>query len=125
VQHILYDAGEVEWLDHLVSTGIVPAADLQLLFVLGRYADQQIAIPDDLDPFVAALRAASFANASRDANWGVCAFGPHETACLAHAHAAGGRLRVGFENGLWNADGTLAADNAARVRDVASAIGLI
>jgi uncharacterized protein (DUF849 family) len=45
----------------------------------------------------------------------VCAFGTGETDCLAAALKAGGSARVGFENSLWNADGSLAASNEARV----------
>jgi uncharacterized protein (DUF849 family) len=60
-----------------------------------------------------------------DADWGLCAFGPAETACLAAAHGLGGKLRVGFENNLTNADGTRAADNAARVRDLRAALKMV
>ncbi|MEM8878853.1 MAG: 3-keto-5-aminohexanoate cleavage protein [Pseudomonadota bacterium] len=118
VQHILYASEEITALAEQVGKGIVPPDQLQVLFVLGRYADQQIAVPEDLDPFLKTMTASAIA----DADWGVCAFGPHETACLAYTHRQGGKLRVGFENGLWNADGTLAADNADRVVDIRAAI---
>ena len=52
-------------------------------------------------------------------DWAICAFGRNETACLLATHQQGGKLRVGFENSLWNADGLLATDNAARVEEVA------
>ncbi len=50
----------------------------------------------------------------------VCAFGHGETAALAAALKAGGKARVGFENSLWNADGSLARDNAERVAAIAA-----
>ncbi|MEO0829677.1 MAG: 3-keto-5-aminohexanoate cleavage protein, partial [Pseudomonadota bacterium] len=55
-------------------------------------------------------------------DWMVCAFGPAETACLAYAADRGGKMRVGFENSLWNADGSLAKDNAERVAEVSAAV---
>ena len=57
--------------------------------------------------------------AEHPADWAVCAFGQGETASLRAAHAAGGKLRVGFENSLVNEDGSIARDNAERVRAVA------
>ena len=44
--------------------------------------------------------------------------GAQETARL--IVEAGGKARVGFENSLWNADGSVAADNAERVRAIAA-----
>jgi uncharacterized protein (DUF849 family) len=55
-------------------------------------------------------------------DWGLCAFGPEETDCLVEAAKLGGKARVGFENSLWNADGKVAVDNAARVREVRAGI---
>ncbi|MDZ4135170.1 MAG: 3-keto-5-aminohexanoate cleavage protein, partial [Paracoccaceae bacterium] len=52
----------------------------------------------------------------------LCAFGAAETACLAAAFAQGGKARVGFENSLWHADGSLARDNAERVAAIAALI---
>ena len=71
--------------------------------------------PRDLQPFIDALRMADIS-----ADWAACAFGRNETASLAAAFAAGGKARVGFENSLWNADGTVATDNAERVREIAA-----
>ncbi len=47
----------------------------------------------------------------------ICAFATAEAACLKAAIAAGGKVRVGFENSMYMADGSIAADNAARVRE--------
>ena len=52
----------------------------------------------------------------------ICAFGPAETECLVEAARQGGKMRIGFENSLWNADGSLAKDNAARVRELVASL---
>jgi 3-keto-5-aminohexanoate cleavage enzyme len=115
VQHILYAPDEVKRLAALTAAGTVSRSDMQLLFVLGRYAKDQESDPADLQPFLDAL-----AETGLTADWAVCAFGRGETAALEAAFKAGGKVRVGFENSLWNADGSVAADNAERVRAVAS-----
>lgn len=51
-------------------------------------------------------------------DWGLCAFGSNETDCLIEAIHRGGKARIGFENSLWNRDGSVAADNAERVREL-------
>jgi uncharacterized protein (DUF849 family) len=115
VQHILYDAAEVDRLAALQADGTIPAGEVQLLHVLGRYAAGQVSAPADLDAPLARQHARSIA-----ADWAVCAFGPAETACLVAAGRRGGKMRIGFENNLYNADGRLAASNAQRVRDLLS-----
>lgn len=115
VQHILYSADEVTQLSRLVAAGTVPKRGLQLLHVLGRYSEGQVSTPADMDEPLARQRGLV-------ADWAVCAFGPAETACLAEAARRGGKVRVGFENNLQMADGSLAPDNAARVAEVAAAL---
>ncbi|HKL65828.1 MAG TPA: 3-keto-5-aminohexanoate cleavage protein [Roseovarius sp.] len=119
VQHILYDAGDFDLLARLVPQELHDAAGLQLIFVLGRYSAGQESDARDLAPFLDRLAARE-----APADWAACAFGRAETACLRAAHAAGGKLRVGFENSLWHADGRVARDNAERVRAVAEACAL-
>jgi len=114
VQHILYNAADFDLLARLVPPGLLAAPELQMIFVLGRYAAGQDGAPRDLEPFLQRLDQHGTA-----ADWALCAFGRSETACLAAAHAAGGKLRVGFENNVLDSDGTLARDNAARVAVVA------
>lgn len=115
VQHILYDTADVKRLAAAIDAGTIVAADLQVLFVLGRYAAGQQSSPDDLIPFLEARAAAPSLHAG---DWAVCAFGALETQCLAACVAQGGKVRVGFENSLMMADGSIAKDNAARVADV-------
>lgn len=115
VQHILYDTGDVLRLADLIRRGIVPEADLSVLYVLGRYAVDQESRAGDLQPF---LEAASTLPVQHD--WMVCAFGRGETDALSAALAAGGKARVGFENSLWNADGSIAVSNEERVAAIAA-----
>lgn len=115
VQHILYSPDEVSSLEEFVANGVIPGSDLQCLFVLGRYAKDQESDPLVLLPFLDTLKMSNLT-----ADWAVCAFGRGETAGLQAAFSAGGKARVGFENSLWNADGTVAGDNAERVRAIAA-----
>ncbi|MFZ1470804.1 MAG: 3-keto-5-aminohexanoate cleavage protein [Paracoccaceae bacterium] len=111
VQHILYDSADVARFGALRAEGILPDTPApQVLHVLGRYATGQRSVPTDLD---APLRAQ--AKLGFDPDWAICAFGPEESVCLLAAHRAGGKVRIGFENNLFAANGDLAADNVAQV----------
>jgi len=112
IQHILYDRADLDRFAELRQRGLMPAPRPQLLFVLGRYALNQESSPADLDIFLEGL---DHHGLKGDAVWSVCAFGRGETAALAAAIEAGGHVRVGFENSLWNTDGSVASDNAERV----------
>ena len=117
IQHILYSAEETEKLTELCKSGFLPTDNLQLLFVLGRYSQGQKSEPSDLDPFLASLEKMKGV-LGLDPDWGCCAFGMHETDCLLHAFANGGKARIGFENNLFMKDGRLARDNAERVEEL-------
>jgi uncharacterized protein (DUF849 family) len=110
VQHILYDAADLVRLAQLVASGALEGAGLSLLYVLGRYTAGQQSAVADLEPFLAAAAALP-----QPPEWMVCAFGQGETNCLAAALRAGGKARVGFENNLLHADGSMAASNQSRV----------
>lgn len=121
VQHILYDPAEVARLSALVADGRVLAEELSVLFVVGQYPDGGEIPPLRLGEFLAALTVPH-------AEWMACAFGPQETRVLAAAMGLGGHARVGFENSLHRADGTIARDNAERVAEVdavRAALGLL
>lgn len=117
VQHILYGADDLATMGRFLRAGQIAREGLQLLFVLGRYAEDQQSTPADLDPFVAWLQATC-----AGADWAICAFGLQETACLRAAHDLGGKVRVGFENSFYNADGSTAQTNAERCAEVVSVI---
>lgn len=119
VQHILYGADEVGRLAGLIRRAIVPADDLQLLFVLGRYTSGQQSDPSMLVPFLQALGHLPVAD------WAVCSFGHGETDCLLAALASGGKARIGFENSLWHRDGSLARSNNERVEELVRLAGTV
>lgn len=121
VQHILYEPKDVTLLFYWVDQGIIPPGDLQLLFVLGRYTAGQQSQIGDLDPFLAAMAERTDLGGILD--WGLCAFGANETDCLAAAISRGGKARIGFENNILNRDGSVAADNAERVRELVRLVG--
>ncbi|WP_254446104.1 3-keto-5-aminohexanoate cleavage protein [Ruegeria sp. HKCCD7255] len=116
IQHILYFPKDREWLEELQDRHVIPDKPQRVLFVLGRYEDGLPSRPENLQPFLDA--------GTRPTRWMACAFGQTETACLVEAHQMGGEMRIGFENNLHNADGSLAKDNAERVRDLRAALGL-
>lgn len=116
VQHILYDVADLAVLAALLPENASPA----LLFVLGSHDGARHSDPALTDSFLlhAGRHFPTF-------DWAVCAFGPAETACLTRALDLGGCVRVGFENNLHNADGTIAASNAARVAVIAAHAALV
>ncbi|WP_319497462.1 3-keto-5-aminohexanoate cleavage protein [uncultured Cohaesibacter sp.] len=117
IQHILYSREEVELLTDLCQRSIIPHGALQLLFVLGRYTEGQVSSPEDLLPFVSGKQRLE-AQLQTTVDWACCAFGARENACLLKAESLGGKVRIGFENNMLNADGSLANDNAERVSDL-------
>lgn len=117
VQHILYGDEDLKHLNTLLNNGLSADHPTQVIFVLGRYAHNEESRPDDLKPYMTWLSAVEW-----EIDWAVCAFGPSETDRLLEAHKQGGKIRVGFENSLWNRDGSLARDNAERVSEVTGSI---
>lgn len=120
IQHILYAPEEAGRLADLRAGGIVPDGPLSVIFVVGSYPDGGGTPPARLGAFLVAA-------APLGAEWMACAFGRSETRVLGAAMALGGHARVGFENGLHMADGSIAPDNTARVAEVVAlrrALGL-
>lgn len=115
VQHILYEPAEIAQLERLVDQGLIQGKPLPVLFVIGRYAPNMESDIADLDAFMATWASSDLVEKD---DWMVCAFGRNESACLAKALANGGKARVGFENSLYLSDGSVASDNAAKVRDL-------
>lgn len=117
-QLILYTLEDLECYQELRDRGVLPDRGHSLLLVLGRYATEQEATPQDLLPLLSARDDAM--------PWAACAFGPREHACCSAAAALGGHVRVGFENNLALRTGGTAPDNAALVRqmrELADALG--
>lgn len=118
VQHIIYGEEDLKRIETLSLQD--QGKPLQLLFVLGRYTTNQQSTPEDLNPFYAWL-----VKNKSDADWAICAFGQSETDCLVEAHKRGGKMRIGFENSLWNRDGSVAKDNAQRVEELVKSINSV
>ncbi len=116
--YILYSAEDVARFADLRSRGVVPGDRPFVLYVLGRYTKGQVSDPTDLLPFLEAAK-------DQSVHWSVCAFGKREAACGIATAALGGHVRVGFENNLFLADGNLAPDNAALVKQVANGASMI
>lgn len=117
VQHILYEASDFDLLSRLLPDELRSDPALQLIFVLGRYSTDQNSTPADLAPFLARM-----GRMDLTPDWAVCAFGKGETDCLCEASRQGGKMRIGFENSLWNTDGQLALNNAERVKQLLRAL---
>lgn len=113
MQYILYSAEDLQHFHDLKARGIVPGERHFVLFVLGRYTAGQVSNPVDLLPFLQDW-------SETDGLFAVCAFGPRESACALTALGLNGHARIGFENNLLLADGSVAPDNAALVRQTAS-----
>jgi len=111
VQHIIYSQDDLMRFKELSL--LEQDGSLQFLFVLGRHAKLQQSSPDDLIPFHEWIL-----HNKIDVDWAVCAFGSGETDCLVRAAECGGKIRIGFENSLWNKDGSVAKDNAERVCEI-------
>lgn len=114
VQHILFDTNDAARLCRLIRAGFLPPGLPQVLFVLGRYAAPEGVPPQTIGAFLDTLMRGGVERA----DWAVCAFGARETDALAEAFRLGGKARVGFENSLLRADGSVARDNAQRVADI-------
>jgi 3-keto-5-aminohexanoate cleavage enzyme len=111
-QIILYDQADQEALRDMWSRGLI-SDQVPLLYVLGRYSANQTSAPADVLPFL---------GTDGVPHWSVCAFGPHEAACVVASALLGGNARIGFENNLHLPTGAIAPSNAASVSVVANAL---
>jgi uncharacterized protein (DUF849 family) len=117
-QFILYSPEEVRYFADLRAREKLPKGRKYVLFVLGKktgspFDKASFSVPDDLDPFLETFdQGLSLA----ETDWAVCAFGGNERDCMLKSIACGGHARIGFENNLLMADGSLAPGNAALIR---------
>lgn len=119
VQHIVYSPEEFLKLSKAIMLGTIPAKQKSVLFVLGRYTDNQQSSKDMLMPYLDALKGLRLAESWQ---FMTCAFGQGETDCLLASAKEGGDCRVGFENNFLHADGRVAKDNGARVSALVDAL---
>ena len=115
IQHICFDENDMQRLIGLIGDGTVPGRSHQVQLVLGSYDGSKVSRPEDIEPFIEPMRALE---ATQDFDWMLCAFGKQETDCLLRTLELGGKARIGFENSLWNRDGSVARDNAERVEEL-------
>ena len=113
-QHICYQPEQLHLLGTLLDHAGLPKQGSWCLFVIGHYTGA-VSDPALIDSFLAEMR-----DAGIDGDWAICAFREEEAACIRHAVSLGGKLRVGFENSMVMADGSIASDNAARVTEAAA-----
>lgn len=111
VQHILHEPAEVLRFERLRGLGLLAEQRPFALFVLGRHAAGGDAPPQELMEFLRQVPKPRF-------RWAVCAFGRQEPVACLLAARRGGHCRVGFENNLWLADGSLAPNNAALLQQI-------
>lgn len=116
VQHILYTPDCVAQLIAWRHDGTVGLEQKDVIFVLGHYNPPVLALPEHLEPFLASIQ-------GHELSWTACAFGRFEHACLAHAIARGGNIRIGFENNHQASDGTPFAGNAASLTAFMAQLG--
>lgn len=112
-QYILYSVEDIQRFIELHESGIIPCKRPNILLVLGRYSRDLTSKPEDLLPMLEALR--GFV-----CDWGVCAFGAKEADCMTLAAKLGGHCRIGFENNIWMADGSVAPANASLISQFAA-----
>lgn len=120
IQHILYTPLEVRNFVIAINEGKIPGTNHLIQLVQGKYTNDANGVHDSksLVDYLYELNQAE----GMSFDWMVCAFGKNETVDLVRAVKMGGKIRVGFENSLWNADGKLAEDNAERVRLIHDAV---
>ncbi|WP_417432127.1 3-keto-5-aminohexanoate cleavage protein [Kiloniella sp.] len=123
VQHILYDAEDFKRFLFLIQKGSIPVNQPSLLFVLGRYASDNLGKVEELDLF---LKIKQDPKTIDLGPWFVCAFGHSEAQCVSEAIKQGGHARVGFENNSHLRSGKEAISTAEiiqQTRDDALAMG--
>lgn len=117
VQHILYDIDDWRQLGAWQTQGIVRPTQTDVIVVLGRYTPAQDGSVADLEAFGDLMTGAN-------GRVMVCVFGKAEHKVLRAAANLGADLRVGFENNIHRANGTLAASNAESVAKLRSILNL-
>ena len=113
IQHIVYSTSELARFIAACDAGHIPQGLLSIQLVLGTYDGTEISTPDAIQSFVDLMTGSDY-----EFDWMLCAFGREETDCLVEAIRLGGKARIGFENSLWNRDGSVASDNTERVAEL-------
>lgn len=104
-QIILYDQQDTVKFERMRRAGIFGCDAPFVLCVLGKYNEEVPDKPHSIASFTHNFSAGLVP-------WAVCGFGKKEHGLPVEAALSGGHVRVGFENNIWAADGTLAGCNA-------------
>jgi 3-keto-5-aminohexanoate cleavage enzyme len=108
-QYIVYSTAELKRFDAMRRRGIFGNDAPFVMLVLGNYTDGRAGDVADLDAMLDSIDCSVFP-------WSVCCFGRNENAVMLAAKAVGGHVRIGFENNIVMADGSIAPNNVALVR---------
>jgi uncharacterized protein (DUF849 family) len=108
-QYIVYSVAELERLDAMRRRGVFGSDTPFVMLVLGNYIDGRAGEVSDLEAMLNSIDCTAFP-------WSVCCFGPIENAVMLAAAARNGHVRIGFENNIVMADGSIAPDNVALIR---------
>ena len=103
VQYILYDETDYKRYQYFLTTGVIPEKNHSLLLVLGRYT-KSAPTTDIIEQYRTIL--------TSKVPWMVCTFGVNAQQILSKAVVLGCNVRVGFENGFYLPDGSIANSNA-------------
>ena len=108
IQYILYDNLDYQLYCTLLELKLIPSDRHSTLVVLGRYfgGDPELDILQDYEPTISGLGTSM-----------LCTFGPNAPAILLKATELGQNIRLGFENGCYLSDGTIAESNAQLISD--------
>ncbi|WP_375393291.1 3-keto-5-aminohexanoate cleavage protein, partial [uncultured Sphingomonas sp.] len=112
-EHECYDVGHLYNLAHFVDAGLVtPPFFIQMIFgIMGG-------IGPDLENLTFMKATADRLFGRGTYQWSVLAAGRHQMPFLTQAALMGGNVRVGLEDSLMIARGTLAASNAEQVAKI-------
>ena len=105
-----FDTGHLWLAKELAKEGVIPAPTLVQLCMGVPWG-----APDDLNTFLAMVN-----NVPSNWYWSAFAIGRNQMAYVAASVLAGGNVRVGLEDSLWDAPGTLAQTNATQVKRIRS-----
>ncbi len=94
VQHIVYSPEEFLKLSKAIMLGTIPAKQKSVLFVLGRYTDNQQSSKDMLMSYLDVLKGLRLGESWQ---FMTCAFGQGETDCLVASAKAGGIAASGLK----------------------------
>ena len=114
-QYILHSIEDVRRFESMRRRGLFADEHPSCLFVLGRYGDAHAGDPAALATLLETL-------ATTQVSWTVCCFGARELEAATVAADRGGHARIGFENNMVLADGSLARDNAELVARLTSVL---